>query len=137
MTQKVLLVLRWIYAAFFLLISLQSVLVSADILPKSESPASAEIKAFTVALFDTGFILPIMTITCVVTGILMLITRTSPLRIVLLAPVVVVILFTHLMLNGNPLWGILIAGLLLVFAWQFRSAYKPMRNYNRGIQHDG
>lgn len=64
----------------------------------------------------------------------MIFNRTAPLGIVLLAPFVVVILFTHLMLNGSSLFGILLASLLGVFAWQFREAYRPMWNYkNRGF----
>lgn len=59
----------------------------------------------------------------------MLFNRTAPLGIVLLAPFIVVILFTHLMLNGNPPFGILLAVLLGLFAWQFRDAYQPMWNY--------
>ena len=101
----------------------------AGILPASEFPGSPETKAFTEAIFATGFIGPIMSVTYVVSGILMIYTRTAPLGIVLLAPFIVVILFTHLMLDGSPVFGILLAALLGLFAWQFRDAYKPMWNY--------
>ena len=126
---KVLTIIRWIYAAFFFLIGAQSLLVLAGILPASEFPGSPETKAFTEAIFATGFIGPIMSITYVASGILMLFNRTAPLGIVLLAPFVVVILFTHLMLNGSPAFGILLTALLGLFAWQFRDAYQPMWNY--------
>jgi hypothetical protein len=56
----------------------------------------------------------------------MLFTRTAPMGIVLSTPFVVVILFTHLMLNGSPLFRILMAAIMVLFAWQFRDAYQPM-----------
>jgi hypothetical protein len=126
---KVLTIIRRVYSAFFFLIGAQSLLMVSGILPASEFPGSPETKAFTEAIFATGFIGPIMSVTYVASGILMLFNRTAPLGIVLLAPFVVVILFTHLMLNGSPAIGILIASLLGLFAWQFRRAYQPMWNY--------
>ncbi len=102
----------------------------AGILPASEFPGSPETNEFTNAIFATGFIGPIMSVTYVASGILMLFNRTAPLGIVLLTPFIVVILFTHLMLNGNPPFGILLAALLGIFAWQFREAYQPMWNYH-------
>jgi len=117
------------YAAFFLVIGAQALLASAGILSVSEFPGSPETKAFTDAIFASGFIGPIMSVTYVASGILMLFNRTAPLGIVLLTPFIVVILFTHLMLNGNPPFGILLAALLGLFAWQFREAYQPMWNY--------
>ena len=121
--------IRWIYALFFFAIGAQALLVYAGILPKSEYPSSPESKEFTEAIFATGFIGPIMSITYFVSGILMIFNRTAPLGLVLLAPFIVVILFTHLMLNGSPPFGILMASLWLLFAWRFRSAYQPMWNY--------
>jgi hypothetical protein len=122
---------RWIYALLFLAMGAQSLLVYAGILPHSDYPGSPEIKAFTDAIFSTGFIGPIMSITYFGSGVLMLFERTAPLGIVLLAPFVVVILFTHLMLDGTPALGILVAALLGLFAWQFRKAYRPMWNYGK------
>lgn len=122
---------RWIYATFFLLIGAQALLVYAGVLPKSEYPGSPESKEFTEAIFATGFIGPIMSITYFVSGILMIFNRTTPLGLVLLAPFIVVILFTHLMLNGSPAFGILMASLWVVFAWHFRKAYQLMWNYGQ------
>jgi hypothetical protein len=90
------------------------------------SPQNA---AFQGALMVTGFIVPILAVTYVVAGGLMLFKRTAPLGIVLLAPFVLVILFTHLFLNGRPAWGIMHACFLLLFAWQFRSAFVPLWSY--------
>lgn len=90
------------------------------------SPQNA---AFQEALKSTGFIVPIMALAYVVSGGLMLFRRTAPLGIVLLAPFVLVILFTHLFLNGRPAWGIMHAAFLVIFAWQFRSAFVPLWSY--------
>ena len=106
----------------------------AGVLPKMDYSGSPEIVAFEDAIFSTGFIGPIMAVTYFSSGILMLFNRTAPLGIVLLAPFVLVILFTHLMLNGNPPFGIFIAFLLGVFAWQFRDAYRPMWNFRNEIK---
>lgn len=63
---KVLTIARWIYAAFFFLIGAHSLLVLAGIFPSYEFPCSPETKAFMEAIFATGFIGPIMSITYVV-----------------------------------------------------------------------
>lgn len=127
--EKILSILRWIYALLFLLIGAQALLVYAGFLPKSEYPSSPESKEFTDAIFATGFIGPIMSITYFVSGILILIKRTAPLGLVLLAPFIVVILFTNLMLNGNVAFSVLITSFWVLFIWRFRKAYQPMWNY--------
>lgn len=127
---------RWIYAIFFLGIGAQALLMYAGILPNSEYPSSPEAKEFTEAIFATGFIGPIMSITYFSSGILMIFNRTAPLGLVLLAPFIVVILFTHLMLNGNPPFGIMMALLWVLFAWRFRDAYQPMWNYRHTIKNN-
>ena len=126
---KVLTGARWMYAIFFFVIGAQALLMYVGILPKVEYPSSPESKEFTEAIFATGFIGPIMSITYFVSGILMIFNRTAPLGLVILAPFIVVILFTHLMLNGSPSYGIMMAVLWGLFAWQFRDAFKPMWNY--------
>ncbi|MGD8688839.1 MAG: hypothetical protein PVI37_02765 [Gammaproteobacteria bacterium] len=126
---RLLQITRWLYAGFFLLIGLQSLLVYAGILPRGGYPGSPEMKEFSRAVFSAGFIGPLMTATYICSGVLMLFSRTAPLGLVLLAPFVVAILFAHLMLNGIPALGIAIALLWAVLAWQFRKAYEPMWTY--------
>ena len=131
--EKLLTILRWVYALLFLLIGARSLLVIAGLLPGSEYPGSPEAKAFAEAIFAKGFISPLMSVTFFIAGILIFIKRTAPLGLVLLAPFIVSILFTHLMFEPNPIFGILIALLWLLFAWRFRKAYQPMWN-NRDIE---
>lgn len=126
---KALTLLRWIYAIFFFLIGARSLLVMAGFLPSSEYPGSPEAKAFAQSVFASGFISPLMSLTYFASGILLVIKRTAPLALVLLAPFIVAILFTHLTFEPNPLFGIFMALLWLIFAWRFRSAFRPMWNY--------
>jgi hypothetical protein len=117
---------RWVYSLFYIMIGVQTLAILAGLAEKPDFGLSPENAAFQDALTATGFVIPIMGITFSIAGSLMLFRRTAPLGIVLLAPFVVVILFTHLMLNGSPVWGITHAALLAVFAWQFRAAYAPL-----------
>lgn len=128
-TKRISFFLRWIYAIFFLLIGARALLILFGFLPPTEYPGSPEVKAFTHAIFETGFISPLMSVTYFVAGILILIKRTAPLGLILLAPFIVSILLTHLMFEPNPMFGIFIFLWWLFLAWQFRSAFQPMWNY--------
>lgn len=126
---KIVTAIRWVYSLFYIAMGVQALLVLAGLSSKPDFRISLQNAAFQNALEATGFIVPILAMTYLLAGGLMIFKRTAPLGIVLLAPFVLVILLTHLMLNGNPVWGIMHAGLLLLFAWQFRSAYSPLWNY--------
>lgn len=127
--KKALTLLRWIYAFLFFFIGAKSLLVIVGLLPSSEYPGSPEAKAFAEAIFSKGFISPLMSITYFVSGILIIIKRTAPFGLVLLAPFILSILLTHLMYEPNPIFGIIIALLWLLFAWRYRKAYQPLWNY--------
>lgn len=126
---KIVTAIRWVYSLFYIAMGVQALLVLAGLSSIPDFRISLQNAAFQNALEATGFIVPILAMTYLLAGGLMIFKRTAPLGIVLLAPCVLVILLTHLMLNGNPVWGIMHAGLLLLFAWQFRSAYSPLWNY--------
>lgn len=53
-------------------------------------------------------------------------TALALLGMVLLTPFVVGIFFTHLLLDGSVIWGTAHLALLVLLAWQFRSAYRPL-----------
>jgi hypothetical protein len=122
-------ILRWLYAAFYLLIGAQTTLALLGLIPVPDFDLSPRNAAFQAALGETGFIVPIMALVFMASGVLMFFRRTAPLGIVLLAPFVVVIFFTHLMLDGSTIWGTAHLGLLTLFAWQFRSAFRPLWSY--------
>ena len=127
--EKMLNGIRWIYSLFYIMIGVQTLLVLAGVVAKPDFGMSPENSAFQDALAATGFVVPIMAGSFVVAGMLMLFRQTAPLGIVLLAPFVVVILFTHLMLNGSPVWGVAHAVLLSVFAWEFRTAFASLWSF--------
>ena len=126
---KVITGIRWFYALFYISMGVLTFLFLAGLISMPNFQISSQNAAFQEALKSTGFIVPIMALTYVVSGGLMLFRRTAPLGIVLLTPFVLVILFTHLFLNGRPAWGIMHASFLVIFAWQFRSAFVPLWSY--------
>jgi hypothetical protein len=120
--------IRRIYAIFYVISGILIFSFLACLTPMPELGISAENAAFQSALHATGFVVPIMATCYVASGLLMLFERTAALGIVILGPFVVVILFTHLMLNGRPIWGAGHALMLGIFAWQFRASYSLMWN---------
>ena len=117
---------RYLFAAFYVLIGVQTALALMGIIPIPEFEMSPQNAAFQAALSETGFIVPLMALCFTAGGVLMFFDRTTPLGMVLLAPFVVVIFFTHLMLDGSVIWGTAHLGLLMVFAVQFRAAFRGL-----------
>jgi hypothetical protein len=70
-----------------------------------------------------------MGITFGVGGLALILHRTAPLGLVLLAPSVGVIFLFHLMLTGSVVWGTEWALGLVLLAWHYRSAYTALWNY--------
>jgi hypothetical protein len=130
-SNRVLLFVRLIYALFFFAIGTRSVLVLVGALPGSEYPGSPETKAFTKAIFETGFISPVMSLTYFAAGILVAIKRTAPLGLVLLGPFLVSILLTQLMFEPNPFFGVIIFLFWVLLLWHFRKAYFPLWNFKQ------
>jgi uncharacterized membrane protein YphA (DoxX/SURF4 family) len=79
------------------------------------------------ALFATGYMIPLIAITEMIAGALLLSGRFVPLALSLLAPVIVNILAFHAFLAppgiGMPL---AVLGLELYLAWTYRDAFAPM-----------
>lgn len=92
-----------------------------------EEPPHA--KALTSAFTASGLVDPIIAAVCLVGGVLLLIRRTAPLGIVVLAPLVTGIFLFHLLLSGGWIWGTAHFALLLLLAWLHRSAYRPLWSY--------
>jgi len=122
---------RILYALFFLatgiwiLISVSTGALGAPVQPTREA---AE---FMQALANARFVDPLMAASFVAGGASLLFDRTAPLGIVLLAPSVAVILFFHLFLSGQYVWGPVVAGYLLLLAWRYRSAFLSLWTYRR------
>jgi len=94
----------------------------------SEPPAAME---FFGALFKTGYFLPLLATTEVVSGALLLSGMMVPFALVLLAPVIINIFMFHLFLapGGLPIAGIFVA-LEVALAWLHREAYVPLFSGN-------
>ena len=119
-------VLRLAYAAFFIAVALYSgwSLLSGQGNPfiSGDGPGPR----FQQALLETGFMIPLMLIFYFIGGALMLLRRTTPLGLVLLAPFMTVIVFYHLLLHGSAVWALgWFAATALLF-WHFRRAFRPL-----------
>lgn len=93
--------------------------------PTPGLPAAA--LAFAEALACTGYMMPLVSATQAVAGLLLLSNRFVPLALALLAPVVVSIFAFHLFLEpaGRPV-AVAVAAFELYLAWSYRAAYRPM-----------
>ena len=92
-----------------------------------QPPISGAPAEFFGALFATGYMIPLIAVTEIVAGLMLLSGRFVPLALTLLAPVIVNILAFHLFLAPAGL-GVpaLVLGLELYLAWTYRDAFAPM-----------
>jgi hypothetical protein len=89
--------------------------------------------AFQKALTETRFMDPLLALACLLGGAALLVRRTAPLGIVMLAPVVVVIFLFHLALTGNWIWGTLNLVWFAGLAWRCRGAFTPLWSYSETL----
>ena len=83
--------------------------------------------AFSTALGETGYMMPMTAAVEVVVGILLLVNRFVPLALALLAPVVVNIVAFHTFLMPDGIVMVYaIAALEIYLAWAYRAAFRPM-----------
>jgi putative oxidoreductase len=95
----------------------------------AEPPAAMD---FFGALFRTGYFIPLLASTEIVSGALLLIGFLVPFALVLIAPVIVNIFMFHLFLSpsGLPVAVVLVA-LELALAWHHRRAYAALFSSSR------
>lgn len=122
-------VLRYLYAAYYLVVGILLVLSLAGAITLPQLKVSEASGAFQAALGRTGFMFPLLAFTYIASACALCCHRTAPLGVVLLAPVAVVIFFTDTLLDTAWLFGTLNAVVLLALAWHFRSAYRPLWSY--------
>lgn len=93
-------------------------------MPEMEAP-TAEGMDFFEALTATGYMFPLIKITEIAVGLMLLTGRLVPLALTLIAPIIVNILLYHLLLDNN---GLMIAlGLLVLevfLAWSYRDSFR-------------
>ena len=92
--------------------------------------------AFQKALTASRFMDPLLAFACFFGGGALLIRRTTPLGLAMLAPVVVVIFLFHLVLTGNWIWGTLNLVWFTGLAWRHKEAFATLWNYSEASQLD-
>ena len=93
--------------------------------PKTPMPEGAV--AFAGALMSTGYMMPLVMGTQLLTGVLLLINRFVPLALALLAPILVGIIMFHIFLAPAAIGpAIVVVVLELYLAWTYRKAFSPM-----------
>ena len=102
-----------------------------NFIPLPEMSAGAN--DFMGALVASGFMMPLIKLTEIVCGVLLLIGRWVPLALVILAPVVLIIVLFHLFLEPSP-QGMVVPILSLVLglylAQAYRSSFSGVLNAN-------
>lgn len=106
-----------------------------------QPPISGAPAQFFGALFATGYMIPLIALTEIVAGLMLLSGRFVPLGLTLLAPVIVNILGFHLFLApGGVGLPVVVLALELYLAWTYRDAFAPMlrmRNVPRSAEPEG
>lgn len=98
-----------------------------NFIPPPETPLAPEAAAFSLALIATGYMMPLIGATQVISGVLLLVNRCVPLALVLLAPFFVNSVAFHLFLERSGLVPALVFfALELALAWHYRRAYAPL-----------
>jgi uncharacterized membrane protein YphA (DoxX/SURF4 family) len=98
-----------------------------NFIPPPPEPLPEKAMAFAGALAESGYMLPLIGATMLVSGVLLSVNRFVPLALLLLAPFFVNSLAFHLCLerSGLPMVLIFIA-LELYLAWVYRKTYQPL-----------
>ena len=90
-------------------------------------PMEGPIKEFNEGLAASGYFMPLLKITELICGILLLSGRFVPLALVILAPIVVNIFFVHLTIarEGLPI-AVIVVSMELFLAYYYRDAFAPL-----------
>jgi uncharacterized membrane protein YphA (DoxX/SURF4 family) len=98
-----------------------------DFLPHPTTPPPEGAMAFGGALFQTGYMIPLIKGTELFAGVLLLSGRFAPLGVVVLAPVLVNIVAFHAFLApGDLLIPLILLAFELYLAWTYRRAYRGL-----------
>lgn len=98
-----------------------------NFIPQPKTPLPEAALAFAGALMNSGYMMPLIGVTHLVVGVLLLSNRFVPLALALLAPFIVNSIAFHVFLehSGLPMAVIFLA-LELYLAWAYRAAYRGM-----------
>jgi hypothetical protein len=98
-----------------------------EFIPPPPTPLPEGAMAFLGALVETGYMMPLIAVTHLTVGVLLLVNRFVPLALALFAPFIVNSIAFHSVLepSGLPM-AIGFLALELYLAWKYRDAYRPM-----------
>ena len=90
-------------------------------------PMEGAIKEFNEGLAASGYFMPLLKVTELICGLLLLSGRFVPLALVILAPIVVNIFFVHLFIarEGLPI-AVIVVAMELFLAYYYRDAFAPL-----------
>lgn len=98
-----------------------------NFIPPPPEPLPEAAANFAGALAASGYMMPLIGLTLLTVGVLLVINRFVPLALVLFAPFIVNSLAFHIFLEHS---GLVPAGVFLAFelylAWAYRAAYRPL-----------
>jgi len=93
-------------------------------MPEGTTPAGI---AFFASLHASGFMIPLLALSFLVGGLLLLRNRTAPLGLIVLAPPIVIIPLYNWILERQPFTsGPFVVAIQLFLAWQYRDAFRPL-----------
>ncbi len=96
-------------------------------IPQPKTPMPEGVIAFMGGLVKTGYMLPLIMGTQLLSGVLLLVNRFVPLSLALLAPVIVNIILFHVFLQPTGIPPGAVACVLEIYlAWTYRKSYGPM-----------
>jgi hypothetical protein len=121
---------RWIFGLWYLLTGAMWLVTHALRRGTAHQEVTTGAIAFQKALTESHFMDPLLAFACLLGGGALLLRRTTPLGIVVLAPLVIVIFLFHLILTGNWIWGTLNLGWFTGLAWYCRRAFTSLWNYS-------
>jgi hypothetical protein len=98
-----------------------------NFIPPPETPMPEGAAAFAGALVNSGYMMPLIAVTLLVVGALLVVNRFVPLALALFAPFIVNSVLFHVFLerSGLPIALVFLA-LELYLAWAYRTAFRPM-----------
>ena len=123
--------LRWLFGLFYAVVDAVALVFWSQGKTLVNPDNNERELAFAAALSATGFMDALIFATCCVGGLLVLIRRTTPLGLAVLAPLIAGIFLYHVFLSKEPVIGNAQLALFLVLVWLHRSAYRPLWNYSR------
>ena len=96
-------------------------------IPQPETPMPEAVMKFVGALAGSGYMMPMIGVTQLVVGLLLLVNRFVPLALALITPFIVNSVAFHIFLerSGLPM-SLVFAVLVAYLAWAYRNAFRPM-----------